>query len=431
MGDIMKSTRITDPIEKSGKIKKILFVPALLIIMGICGYILLAVAYCLPTEPMARNLAASSAIFENEGTSARTMNADNSMLDNFTDALMLLTAAHPSGENPFIGAVNNERYEAEEGNTVEALVSIYGEGDTDYESIAYGRYWHGYLIFLKPLLTVLNYGRIRSVLMFVQLALFGALLIRFTRRKSGLILPLFAAYLFMNPSAMMLSIQYNTVLCLTFTAMLLILRFEERWKGDLYKWSLFFMIVGAATAYFDLLTYPLVALGMPLALWMAFNFSEKIVENLKNIFRLSLFWGIGYGGLWSFKWILGSLMTGESMIGDALGQIAERTGSSVSDAVVSYFDVLYEQLHSSFQITWVVILLAAATVFLYRLIKGKKVNWNLLLTMGVIGAMPLIWYFLLKNHSYIHHWFTFRELAISIFAGLTCMILHGGGRKHG
>lgn len=413
------------------KWKRAFFAPFLLLLSAICGYLLLAAVYCLPAEPMEKNLKASCAIFENEGTSARTMNADNSMLDNFTDALMLLTAAHPSENSPLTAAAENTRYDGAEGNTVEALTAIYGEGDTDYESIAYGRYWHGYLIFLKPLLTFLNYGRIRSVLMFVQLALFAALLIRISKRKPGLTVPLFTAYLFMNPSAMMLSMQYNTVLCITFAAMLLILKLEEHWKEELYKWSLFFMLTGAATSYFDLLTYPLVTLGMPLALWIVCYFSDHFLENLKKIIRMSLLWGFGYGGLWAMKWILGSLITGENFLKDAMAQAALRTGATASDSAVSSFQVLYEQLHSSFQITWVLLLLAAVGFFLYGIVKYKKINWNLIFTQAVIGAFPLIWYILLKNHSYIHHWFTFRELAISIFSVLICVMMHGGKIKHG
>ena len=38
----------------------------------------------------------------------------------------------------------------------------------------------------------------------------------------------------------------------------------------------------------------------------------------------------------------------------------------------------------------------------------------------LLAALPLLWYKLMGNHSYVHHWFTYREMAVSVFA-LLCM----------
>lgn len=34
----------------------------------------------------------------------------------------------------------------------------------------------------------------------------------------------------------------------------------------------------------------------------------------------------------------------------------------------------------------------------------------------LIAIIPFVWYMVLANHSYVHYWFTYRELAIFIFA---------------
>ena len=59
----------------------------------------------------------------------------------------------------------------------------------------------------------------------------------------------------------------------------------------------------------------------------------------------------------------------------------------------------------------------------------KKVRMKMIITYVIISIFPFIWFYALKNHSYGHHWFTYRELAISIYALSTCMLIHGEERN--
>lgn len=34
----------------------------------------------------------------------------------------------------------------------------------------------------------------------------------------------------------------------------------------------------------------------------------------------------------------------------------------------------------------------------------------------IIGTYPFIWTFILKNHTYVHWWFVYREFVITIYA---------------
>ena len=36
--------------------------------------------------------------------------------------------------------------------------------------------------------------------------------------------------------------------------------------------------------------------------------------------------------------------------------------------------------------------------------------------LGIVACYPFLWYAVLTNHSYMHDWFTYRELAITVFA---------------
>lgn len=60
---------------------------------AIClGIVLMFAVYCLPTDSMNRHLQESKAVFEEEGSYPRYHSWCSSTLDNFTDALMLLSA---------------------------------------------------------------------------------------------------------------------------------------------------------------------------------------------------------------------------------------------------------------------------------------------------------------------------------------------------
>lgn len=413
-------------------IKKIIFIPFLLGIIGVIGYILLVCVYCIPTRTLQENVQKSCYYFERESNYPRLMQGENSQLDNFTDALMLLTASHSIEENVWDSAVNVTCYREQGIKSVDTLLKIYKDGDTDVNKESYARYWHGYLIFLKPLLTVMDYGQIRSMVMFAQLLLFCVVLVDLSKKKRTLIYPLFAMWIFLNPVATMLSLQYNTVLMITLLSIYAILKMEKRWSSEnLYEWSIAFLIIGAMTSYFDLLTYPLVTLGIPVISWLAIYFSKKTITNIYKTMCLSAAWFLGYGGIWAFKWILGSVITGENIIANALSSVAERTSADVSDTMLTFMSVLKKQIISADQDTWKMLIVFGMILFIYYFIKGKKMDWNTIITFAVVAMLPFGWYFVLKNHSYIHSFFAYRELAISIFAFLACIMLHIGEKPNG
>ena len=263
-------------------------------------------------------------------------------------------------------------------------------------------------------------------MMFVQLGLFAGLSLLLSRKNVKLTIPLFLMWIFLNPVTTMMSLQFNTVLIITFLAMLAILLVDKyAHVEESYTWGLFFLTVGVMTSYFDLLTYPLLTLGAPLVLWMVLRQSNYFIKNVQNIVQMSIFWGIGYGGMWSLKWMLGGLITGENVLGDAVEQVVYRTSDVVSDTVVTVSKLVHELQYSARQYTWMLTMVLLAIYFVYKIIKIKKINWNMMINYVLISVFPVAWYLAMKNHSFGHHWFAYREMAISIYAMATCMLIHG------
>lgn len=396
--------------------KDFLYILIIIVISCLTGYLLLVMVYCIPTKNMEAHVRESVPIFLKEGDYPKVTDSTTSQLDNFTDALMLLTASYPMGEGKKVWeyALDATRYDIKGESPVKALINCYGENASEIDTINYQHYWHGYLIFLKPILCVFSYAQIRYIIIVFQLCLFSLLVTRIYAIRKEFIVPTLIMWSFLNPIATMCSLQFNSILVLTFVSMILIIRFKECWKGDLHKWKMFFLLIGILTSYLDLLTYPLVTLGVPITLWLAIDFS--INDKLRNSFISSVFWLIGYGGMWAGKWLLGSIVTGDAVIQRAMERILVRTSSIAFDKDFTYGAVLKNELKLIWKYLFVVVIVLIIH-FTIKSIQGIiKSSLKDAVIYVIIGTYPFIWTFILKNHTYVHWWFVYREFVITIYA---------------
>lgn len=120
-------------------------------------------------------------------------------------------------------------------------------------------------------------------MVFSQLCLFLFVeLEAFRQKKDYLIFPIITMWVFMAPATTMLSMQFSSVINITMISLWEILHNDERLKNQYGHWALFFMIIGCLVSYFDLLTFPIVALRVPLAMWITLNDNGRLLQNLKK-----------------------------------------------------------------------------------------------------------------------------------------------------
>lgn len=180
------------------------------------------------------------------------------------------------------------------------------------------------------------------------------------------------------------------------------------------------LVYWGVTSYIDLLTYPLVTLGVPLILWLSLREKmDSIRSRLAHILILSVLWALGYGGIWAGKWILGSVITGEDIIGNAFEQIQWRSSpflSKDSSKMLTYRTVIERVLEYSQKYIIMAAIVALAYFCMFKLRHIRNLKLGSFLIYAVIGIYPFSWYFILKNHTYIHAFFTYREMAITVYA---------------
>ena len=396
------------------------------LLLVLLGFGLICTAYALPgNERRALHVRESGDLLAEQGDYWQLIpGKTQTMLDNFTDCIMLLTSAYSGDESVLDKAVNNYRIYERDVSKQQSCQS-YGLLSADREvKLTYARYWHGYLVVLRPLLFFLNLGEIQqlnSLVIFAYMALICVLLFR--RKKAVYIIPYLLACTYLTPMTISVSLQNSTVFHTTSLALLALLAwYDKRWFRS-HLW-IYFMLVGMVTSYVDFLTYPVVALAFPLIFYFILEQEKKPLENLLHLIFYSAVWAFGYIGMWASKWCLSSLLTGKNYFADASEAVATRSGSTAGDTVITYSDVL-QRLNEFFQDNvpfQLAVLFAVGCVILLLFCRRAWNRWSVSLMFLLISFYPYIWAFCAKNHTYIHIFFTHRILSVVVL-GISCTIL--------
>ena len=206
-------------VERLRSCLKLLGRSALLVVLCVAaGFALLLAAFALPTEPMREHAYASRDVFAREGSypMERTLGVDTK-LDNFTDSMMLIHAGYQAPETTLLQRTLNVYRPFPHGNS--SPVGVYAESlaaPTPAPESNYGRYWHGHLAVLKPLLSIFTYEQLRVVnaVWVAALALTVAALM-WRRGLRRYILPFAVTVLLFDPVATAMNMLYTQVYAVT------------------------------------------------------------------------------------------------------------------------------------------------------------------------------------------------------------------------
>lgn len=324
---------------------------------------------------------------------------------------------------------------AEQDNYTDIIImeqTLNAEEDSVFESAmhpSYARYWHGYCVFLRPLLTVFSLYQIRYGMMLLFFILFGTTAILIANRID---VPSAIAFTAANAMAFLLvvatSLQFFPTFLISYLAIIAELLFADRVRKN---HLVFFLVVGMMTSFIDLLTTPLLTLGLPLIVYLlADDETTGAAGRLRSVVSNSALWGIGYGAMWASKWLIGSLILRKNVLKNASEAMAFRLKGNEDYAGGLLVDRIYAVLINAktmflaedkrAAVVLVLVLIILIAVAVWRRTKDVQKRWQALAVLAV-GVFPYVWYFVLSNHSLIHTFFTFRAQVVSVFALLACL----------
>ena len=283
------------------------------------------------------------------------------------------------------------------------------------DSIMYGRYWHGYQVILKPILNFLNYHQSLTFLLIVGIILIIFSCVLILRKLDWKVLITYLLSLIsLNIYMFSTCYQYflSMIIMIAFVIFLL-LKYNDK-----FDVKLCFFGFGALTTYFCYVSFPLITLCFPLLILLCLNIKNKkyqnYKENIQNIFQISISWFVGFVLFFLIKWVLGTLLFGQSFIENALMSVTQRLGVTFS---FKYLDVLKLNLNYFFNIKFnIIIFILGFILLIFKLRKNFISKIKVLSPLIIIFLMPFVWMFVCNNHSAIHFWMISRLFSISCFA---------------
>lgn len=405
-------------------LKKIGLFSGILLGSIMAGTVLLTLVYMLPTEKMEQNVRSSIDIFYTESVyPMQVQGYKSTQLDNETDAVMLLGAIYSGGDKTALErAMCVERIDFTKTHSLCVDLIQYAWENKVPDSVAeYSRYWHGYMVWLKPLLSLFDYADIRMMNMMLQL---GGLLVVVAKMcqkgQEKYILPFIMALVVANPVAIAMSMQFSSIYYIVLLSMLLILSYHEKIENRKMYPYLFFTL-GIITVFFDFLTYPTAALCMPLVLVIGLEKTDW-KSKIKNVFVYSVCFGMGYVGMWAGKWLVGSLVLQENLLGKVMAQFHTHTARpEINGVEVSKLGAIMRNVRIFMR--WPYVLCFGGTFIYYCL----KIDWKRLrrntgsmicdiFPYGIILLIPFVWMLITSSHATSCYFFAHREFMSTIFA---------------
>lgn len=420
---------------KSKILKICMFVLIYIVLITIFLVTLFATS-CFPNENIKDKVEASSKTLSHEGNVNMQYilhRGQRIMFDNFTDALMINNAYSIDNENPLESAML-VRKNYIKGVTKEVHTDTTGELESPKkydgydpvselqdtvnnnieESYEYARYWHGYLIVLRPLLLFFDISQIRIILT-VILIILAIVLLFLIAKKIGirtmicfLISLIFVEYFYMGQS-----LQGVSIFIIMMVSSIIILLKDAKIKN----FGIFFFVIGIVTNFFDFLTVPILTIFVPLIIYFLLTQRDEKMELKKSVcvfLKYTLLWGIGYILTWISKWVIVDILYNRNLIYTSIMQMMYRSGEknktieSIQNNLKYEIDII--KIYAIFVLT-------GAIVNKLKYGKNARIISKESIPYLVIGLVPFAWYIFIANHSILHHFFTYRNL----FLTLICM----------
>lgn len=276
--------------------KEILKLFCILLASITVGYLMLVGAYFIkPSNISRQRFAESSAQIQSEGVYP-VDTVSNRMLDNFTDALILLECSYNGNENAFIKAANTPFQFLTGAGPFESIGQIDQAPKARLRINNYSRYWHGYQVILRPLLCLFNYSQLRKISSFMLAILITLITMLLINKLPRCVIPFIISVILLAPTAVAKSLQFTNVPYISLLSILLILWNPGKIREN-GKMKYLFLLSGILVAYFDLFTFPLLSLTLPLALLCMFKDQRENRKLLKNMILCTVYWGIGFAGM--------------------------------------------------------------------------------------------------------------------------------------
>lgn len=380
-------------------------------VMGI-GYLLLVLVCIIPNGWILDNVDNSAYTLVRQGNYPSGY-VDGWFLDNYTDADCISITYNKNSENPFYNALNAFQYGG--GNTKGLWSTVCGDtaemGDHSY-------LWHGYRIWLKPLLMKYNITAIRTlcygVIIFLMVILCIALVIKTNNMLA--FIPFLISFTFFNFQMESISLLFFNDIFVALSGCMAVVYLEGKEKKKKYYKEIFAGI-GAIVAFTSMLIMPVLTIGFPIVVWIVI---EKRCPTWKEkalgVLKYSICWFVGYAATMLTKIVISSIIFKKN---GGIGQVLAYTGSTKKYTIIGRIYCVYETFKNvvgKSEIQRDLLAISIILILIYGIIRNRKELKKLYdcIPYLIVALYPCIWVFICSGHA--GHGWTYFNCSISMYA---------------
>ncbi len=432
----------------------------------LCCIGLLLVSSFIPQKSIEKNAKQSSDYFlANPLFESLTKNQSSTKRDNYADCISADIAwqlGNGTTDSNVFERVLEARYTQEAWENVNSGFhrAVYEGAEANR---AYSRYWHGNAAVIRLLYPVLNVTQMRIVFMVLGIVLTLAWTAYLVAKKEYVLaIPYLLGAFAIKVVFSYLCFEYAFVSLLvpvfSFLAYRVATNIRNRKEGRLLRPVTLFFLAGILTCFFDFLTAETLTFTIPA--FVFFFCLEKKEEKpfvittdsskegsekspFKMFLSIGFGWMAGYAGMFLLKWLLTLIVFGKEEFVLSLQVAAERSVGAVHETqnlaspTVGFAERVLRIISRNFAClfglsdnmsmtaVWVVLGgIVAAVVLLWFFLrksskekqKGKKAT-SFFPVYLILMLLPIGRFLVLSNHAYMHYFFTYRALMITVSAG--------------
>lgn len=406
-------------------LKNILKYIIIYIITASALFCLLILSSKIPKSSIQKSIEKSVTFFkENEGVEEKLKRREYTTLHYYADSVLLNIIYCVDSQKPIESTMWAKFYKEVEADINNDFIEVVEENKEPNEQ--YLRYWHGSMLIIRLLLTILNIEQIYLLNKFVMYGLAIILFILIFKKSKKVSMIFLISMVMIAFPIVPYCLEYSWTFYIMLITSIIAILIENKGNKILYK---LFFTSGILTCFFDFLTTEIITVLVPVLLVLMIrkenNRLDSFKEEIRFVFNSCALWGIAYVSMWLTKWILASIILNINAIAyvreNAMLRINGLQGLNSKKDM--YIGALYQNWHNLYPINIIkskkdlMKYMLAFLVILCVLIDWKNIKkkWFAFLLL-LVAISPYVRYLVLVNHSYRHAFFTFREQIISCIA---------------
>lgn len=420
--------------KQMGKIIKYCLYPVVFFVCLGLLWGLLMLSNLIPNSKIEDKLMDSSLYYmENDAFADLGKDKMYNVEDNYADAILLNIIWNMDSDTVLKSSLDTKYYDGEEYGVNYGLFAALNGVDANMD---YSRYWHGSASIVRTMLTFINVQQIKMTIAVVIWLLIGVnCLLLVKKNQYFAAISLIISMLSVHIWNIRLALEYEWAFLVCFMLLPFFILLEK--KGDRVLGSLF-IISGVMTAFFDFLTVETIPFFIPAIIILIMQIQENRLKDYKETIKWGIrhfvTWAMAYGMTFVMKWSLASIVAGENKFISALTSVEERlvgvgdleNSSLIKRMVYAVLANLSTLFGGTHRIEMPRIFLGTMAIFvilgsIFYLFRKTKLNKDIAIIMAILAFVPFVRFIVLSNHSYLHEFFTYRVLSISILSMITLL----------